>query len=119
MLSAKKAAESWKKIRSEIKCCSCDQAIDSDKQLNVLCLRKEADWSFPTWGNVVLRIFGFAQAVICDNCLEKKKKVKSAVEWDLNTGFLKYHPIEKLKDISEPIQEALDSLSQPREMVGG
>lgn len=80
----------------------------------MVALMKEAEWLFPTWGNFLLGVMGFASAVLCDKCIEQKKKPKYALEWDKKRGIVKYHPVDKLRDVPEQIFAPLDMLEPGR-----
>jgi len=80
---------------------------------------KEAEWLHPTWGNVILGVYGFASAIVCDKCLKERKKPKWALEWDQRTLETKYHPVEKLKDVPREIFSPLDELELGRYGIAG
>jgi len=107
------------RIKEKIKCCACGGSLVNSKGLNIMCLMKEAEWPHPTWGNVILGVYGFASAILCDDCLKKRKKAKWAIEWDQKTLETKYHPVEKLKDVPEEIFSPLDELEPGRHGVAG
>jgi len=49
-----------------------------------------------------------AIAILCDKCVEKNRKPKYAVEWDMKHNSVKYHLIKNLKDLPPiPPEEAL------------
>lgn len=91
------------KIKEKIKCCTCGGSLADSKEINTICLMKEAEWKQPTWGSIILGIHGFAAAIICDKCLKEGKKPKWAIEWNQKTLAIKYHPVEKLKDVPREI----------------
>lgn len=80
---------------------------------------KEAEWKFPAWGNILLGVFGFASAVLCDNCVKEGKKPKFAVEWAEDLSIVKYHLVEQLRDVPKEIFKPLDMLELGRHRVGG
>lgn len=98
------------KIKEKIKCCACGGSLADSKEINIMLLMKEAEWKHPTWGNIILRIQGFASAILCDKCLKEGKKPKWAIEWNQKTLVAKYHPIEELKDVPKEIFEPLEYL---------
>lgn len=63
------------------------------------------------WGNVLLLNkypMNRAIAILCDKCIEKNRKPKYAVEWDMKHNSVKYHLIKNLKDLPPiPPEEAL------------
>jgi len=107
------------RIKEKIKCCACGGSLADSKEINVMCLMKEAKWKYPTWGNVILRVYGFASAILCDKCLKERKKPKWAIEWNQKTLVAKYHPIGKLKDVPEEIFSPLDDLEPGRHGIAG
>ena len=105
--------------KAMLKCCCCGESLESSEHINAICLMKKAKWEFPTWSNIILRIGGFAQCFVCDNCLKEKKKPKLAVEWDKWGRNIKYHPVEDLEDIDPEIFSPLDELEPGRYGVAG
>lgn len=95
-------------LKTKLKCCACEGSLHNSKRLNMFFLMKIAKWPFPTWGNALLHVHGFAEACICDDCLNEHKMAKFAVEWDINHKNIKYHPIEQLKDIPEYLREMIE-----------
>jgi len=109
-----------KKIRAKVKCCACGSSLEKSRLINIICLMKEATWEYPCWGsNVLLKVWGFASAIICDNCAKERKEPKYAVEWNQDLSIIKYHPVEELKDVPEEIFEQLDMLEPGRHGVAG
>ena len=106
-----------KLIKTKVKCCACGGSLKDSDNINMVGLMKEADWKFPAWGNVLLKVWGFASAVICDKCVKENKPIKFAVEWTQDLSFVKYHPVEKLKDVPPEIFEPLDMLEPGRHGV--
>jgi len=106
-------------IKEKVKCCACGGSLANSKEINIICLMKEAEWKHPTWGNVILGVYGLASAIFCDDCLKKGKKAKWAIEWDQQTLETKYHPVEKLKDVPEAIFSPLDELEPGRHGIAG
>lgn len=106
-----------KLIREKVKCCACGGPLGS--RVNMVCLMKEAKWKFPTWGNILLKIWGFASAITCDKCLKEKRKIKFAVEWNHDFSVVKYHPVEGLRDVPPEIFAPLDILEPGRYRVAG
>ena len=76
-----------------------------------MALDKLATWKWPVWGNVLLLNkypMNRAIAILCDKCIEKNRKPKYAVEWDMKHNSVKYHLIKNLKDLPPiPPEEAL------------
>jgi len=107
------------RIKEKIKCCACGGSLADSKEINIICLMKEAEWPHPTWGNVILGVHGFASAIVCDNCLKERKKPKWALEWDQKTLETKYHPVKELKDVPKEIFSPLDQLEPGRHGIAG
>jgi len=108
------------RIKEKIKCCACGGSLADSKDINIICLMKEAEWPHPTWGNVLLQIPpSFASAILCDKCIKERKKPKWAIEWDQRTLETKYHLVEKLKDVPREIFSPLDELEPGRQGIAG
>lgn len=91
-------------IKAEGKCCACDEPLQNSKHLNLIALDRKATWEYPTWGNVLLHLHGYAVAILCDNCVKKGKAAKYAVEF--KDDKIIYHDVETLQEISE-LEKAL------------
>lgn len=94
-------------IREKVKCCACGGSLKNSEYVNSICLDKLATWDFPVWNNILVANVHpekRATAIVCDECIAKKRKVRFAVEWDEKHENIKYHPIESLKDLP-PITE--------------
>lgn len=88
--------------------------------VNAELLMKEAEWHEPVWGNVILRVTGFAMAFRCDDCYrDHTKKVKYAVEWNNDLSIVKYHEVEKLQNMPPEIFKLLDMLEHGRGKIAG
>lgn len=107
-------------LKDRLKCCACGVSLKKSSKLNFVLLMKEAEWPFPWWGNLIVGVSGLAQAVVCDDCAKNRKKPKYAVEWENRTyRKIKYHPVDKLKDVPPEIFDALDVLEPGRHGVAG
>jgi len=111
--------EKEKLIRRKVKCCACGGSLEKSSHINMVALMKVAKWKFPVWGNLLIRVWGLAVAVLCDDCVKAKKKPKYAVEWNDDLSVVKYHPVESLEDVPEEIFKPLDMLEPGRERVAG
>ena len=111
---------SEKVIKAKVKCCACGGSLEGS-HINMVCLMKEAKWGYPCWGNILLGLWPpcFASAIVCDNCLHEKKKIKFALEWSQDLSVVKYHPLEDLKDVPKEIFDPLDELELGRHRIGG
>jgi len=108
-----------KLIREKVRCCACGGSLKNNYNINMVCLMKEAQWKYPAWGNILLKVWGFAGAVVCDKCLKENKPIKFAVEWTQDLSNVKYHPVEKLRAVPKEIFEPLDILEPGRHGVAG
>jgi len=100
--------EITEKIKQNVKCCACGGSLQNSKFVNGVCLDKLATWEHPIWGNILVKDKypePRATAVLCDDCIRKKRKAKFAVEWNKDYSQVKYHKVEDLKDLPE-IREA-------------
>jgi len=111
----------YKTIKVKVKCCACGGSLENSENINFICLMKEAVWEHPCWGNILLRLWPpcFASAIVCDKCLRENKKVKFALEWNLDLSVVKYHTVEDLKDVPKEIFKPLDELEPGRHRIGG
>jgi len=94
-------------IRENVKCCACGRPMKNSKNINGICLDKLATWENPVWGNILVKEKypeKRAVAIICDDCVAKKSKIKFAVSWSNEYTNIQYHKIEELKDLP-PIKE--------------
>lgn len=94
-------------VKRKVKCCSCGTPLRNSKHINIVFLQKMANWEWPSWGNILVGVWGFACAVLCDDCVKHKKKPKFAVEWNEDLSVIKYHPIEELDDMQLELTELL------------
>lgn len=101
-------------IRAKVKCCACGGSLKDSQNINMVCLMKETKWKYPCWGNFLLGVLGFASALLCDKCVKENRKAKFAVEWDKDRGLVKYHLVEKLRDVPPEIFAPLDELEPGR-----
>ena len=102
-------SEKW--IKDNVRCCACGGSLKRSRFINMIALDKLATWKWPVWGNVLLLNkypMNRAIAILCDKCIEKNRKPKYAVEWDMKHNSVKYHLIKNLKDLPPiPPEEAL------------
>ena len=91
-----------RKIRENVRCCSCGGSLEESRCLNVICLDKRAAWRYPAWGNLlVLEKYPVnrASAVVCDRCLEEGRTPEYAIEWSGDYETVRYHRVEELEDL--------------------
>lgn len=106
-------------IKTRVKCCGCRGSLNDSEQINLVCLMKQAKWENPCWGNVLLKVYGFASAVLCDKCIKDGKQPQFAVEWNKDFSVVKYHRVEDLIDVPQEIFEPLDDLEPGRHGIAG
>jgi len=100
--------ETTEKIKKNVKCCACEGSLENSKFVNGVFLDKLATWQQPIWGNILVRNKypePRATAILCDECIRKKREAKFAVEWNEDLSQVIYHKVEDLKDLPE-IKEA-------------
>jgi hypothetical protein len=92
----------WNKlVRAKVKCCACEGSLKDSPHINGINLNKRATWKFPVWSNVLIKDqVPRAVALICDTCLEKKHKIKLAIEWTDKFTTIRYHLISELEDLA-------------------
>ena len=84
----------------------------------MVCLDKLASWEYPCWGNVLLRDVPVnrASAILCDRCIEEKREIKHAIEWDTEHSYVRYHNVTYLKDLPRIPEEEI--LKAERKLYG-
>ena len=100
-------------VKRVVKCCACEGSMQDSKHVNLICLNKMATWEYPRWGNILVSDkypTNRAGAIICDRCIEERRKIKFAIEWDNKRTYVKYHKVEDLKDLPTiPEREVLEA----------
>ncbi len=90
-------------IMKMARCCSCNKPMKESKNVNGILLNKLATWEYPTWDNLLLKEgiprIKCAAAVVCDDCVEKKKMPQVAIE--IRGKNVIYHDILTLEDVFE------------------
>jgi len=86
-------------IKAKGKCCACGKPLRNSEHINIIALDRRATWEHPRWGNVLLKLDGYAVAFLCDKCVKQGKCPKYAVEFKGNEII--YHKIDELEKISE------------------
>jgi len=91
-------SDEW--IKQNIECCYCGDSLKTSKYINLVQTGKKATWKYPTAGNVLLGKPPIeAVAILCDNCIDQKKKPLFAVEWNNEHTQIEYHPLASLEDL--------------------
>jgi len=87
-------------IKENVKCCACGMPIRLSPHINIILLGLQAEWKYPAAGNILTgQPCIEALAIICDDCLKRKAKIKFAVEFEENPKNVKYHSVEKLQQL--------------------
>jgi len=97
-------ADIFGRIKKNVKCCACEGSLENSRFVNQICLDKLATWEYPTWGNILVKDKypePRAAAILCDECIRRKRKPKYAVEWNKDFSQVRYHQVEDLKDLPE------------------
>lgn len=79
------------------KCGNCTAAMSESEHLNMVQVKRKAQWRFPVWGNLLTGEDTMALALMCDKCLEEHKPVMFCIEVRNNT--ILYHAIELLPTV--------------------
>ena len=102
--------EDW--IRKNIKCCACGGTLETSKFINVVRLEKLATWKFPVFGPIDIPDYKpRATAIICDECMQKKEKIRRCIEWEKSPYQeespyqVKYHEVESLEDSNKGMNQ--------------
>jgi hypothetical protein len=84
------------------KCCACGSFIRDTKSkfINLVQTNYKASWKYPVMGNVITGGYGFACAIICDDCCTNKKMITKVLEYDGER--IVYHHADLLRRIEKP-----------------
>lgn len=95
--------ESW--VRKNVKCCACGGSLETSRFINLVGLDKIATWKFPVFGRLDVPDYKpLAAAMICDECVQKREKVRFCIEWEESPCQeespykVRYHEVEDLED---------------------
>ena len=92
--------------RKNIKCCACGGTLETSKFINVVETKKLAAWKYPVFGRVDIPDYKpRALAIVCDECIQKKEKIRYCIEWEGSPYQIKYHEIESLEDSNKSINQ--------------
>jgi len=95
-------SEEW--IRDKVECCCCGESMRNSKHLNFVQTGKRATWKYPATGNILTKQPCVeAMAILCDDCIDKRKKPLFAVEWDNEHTTVEYHPIAALEELRNEV----------------
>lgn len=106
-------SEDW--IREHVRCCSCMGSMADSRHINLVSLDKYVTWDYPAWGNILVRDpdkrgARRACAVLCDGCVERRRKPYYAVEYagEGDGRHVLYHHVDRLEDAPPITMEDLE-----------
>ena len=89
-------------IRKNVECCACGGTLEKSGNINIVELKKRATWKFPGFGHIDVPGYeSRAMAVVCDECIQNKVKIKRCIEWEGTPYQVKYHDVDHLEDSSK------------------
>lgn len=89
--------EDW--ARKNIECCACGGPLEKSSCINIVELKKLATWKFPVFGHIDIPGYGpRALAIVCNECMKNKIKIRHCIEWEGSPYLVKYHDVDDLKD---------------------
>jgi len=92
--------EDWAK--KNIKCCACGGTLETSRFMKAVEIEKLATWKYPVLGRIDIPDYGpRAVAIVCDECIQKKEKIRRCIEWEDSPYQIKYHDIESLEDVDK------------------
>jgi hypothetical protein len=85
-------------IRKRVKCCACEGSL-GDGYVNMITLRRAANWDYPVTSNLITGDGPCAVAICCDACLAQQPmpSIRWAVAFVGQRVF--YHPVESLPEL--------------------
>jgi len=87
-------------IKENVKCCACGMPMRLSPHINMVQLGLRAEWKYPAAGNVLTgQPCIEALAIVCDECVRRRAKIKYAIEWSSSRRHVKYHKVEDLKPL--------------------
>lgn len=92
-----KKFDDW--ARKNVKCCACGGMLETSSCINIVELKKVATWKFPVAGSIDTPGYGpRAMAIVCDECVQNKIKIRRCIEWEGSSYLVKYHDVDELED---------------------
>jgi len=89
--------EDW--ARKNVKCCACGGKMETSKFINLVGLEKLATWKFPVFGQIDIPDYKpRAAAIVCDECKQKKEKIRYCIEFEGSLYQVKYREVDSLED---------------------
>lgn len=88
-------------VKEKGKCCISSKPLSTSRHINMIELEFKASWNYPTAGNIIYGIKGFAVALVHDECFIEGKmqgEIKYAVEFTDNDII--YHPVPEIRKCS-------------------
>ena len=88
--------------RENVVCCACGGSLETSNCLNIVELEKLATWKFPVAGQIDMPGYGArAVAIVCDECVLNKVKIRHCIEWKDEPRKITYHAVYDLEDARE------------------
>jgi len=92
--------DAW--ARQNVECCACGGTLETSICVNIVEQNKLATWKFPVAGQIDVPGYGArAVAIVCDECILKKVKIRRCVEWKGEPHKIIYHAVGELEDAKE------------------
>lgn len=93
-------------IRKNVECCACGGTLEESGCINIVELKKRAIWKFPVFGQIDIPGYGpRAMAVVCDECMQNKVKIRRCIEWEGSPYLVKYHDVNDLEDDKKSVSQ--------------
>lgn len=99
-----KEFDSW--ARENVECCACGGTLETSTCVNIVELKKLATWKFPVAGHIDVPGYGArAVAIVCDECILNKVKIRYSIEWKGSPRKITYHAVDELEDAKENVSQ--------------
>lgn len=96
--------EDW--VKKNVKCCACGGSMENSSYVTIVELKKLATWKFPVFGHIDVPDYGpRAMAVICEECIKNKVKIRRCIEWEGSPYQVKYHDVDDLEDAKKNVSQ--------------
>ena len=96
--------DAW--ARENVDCCACGGTLETSICVNIVELKKLATWKFPVAGQIDVPGYGArAVAIVCDECIRNKVKIRRCIEWKGKPYKITYHAVDELEDAKENVSQ--------------
>ena len=96
--------EDWAK--KNIKCCAYGGSLETSRFINVIETKKLATWNFPVFGHIDIPDYEpRALAIVCDECIQNREKIRRCIEWEGSPYLVKYHDLDELEDAKKNMSQ--------------